>query len=194
MASNLSLDVTIDVTSVVDLGEPLHTREPWCCRPKFALDPPVVCFGFPGHGYSWGYYTFDMPDSDDGGEAGWHADRGWIFVACDHLCVGESAVPTNSGTLSIEDLAAFNHATASEVLRILAAGELTPELPAINNPIVLAIGQSMGGCFTIAQQAHHNTFDGIAILGFSAIQVVLWQPAGAHDAGRPTSCATHVPL
>ena len=31
----------------------------------------------------------------------------------------------------------------------------------------------MGGCFTIVQQGRHATYDGIAALGFSAIQTVL---------------------
>ena len=36
----------------------------------------------------------------------------------------------------------------------------------------------MGGCFTIVQQGRHATYDGIGILGFSALQTVLSFPPG----------------
>jgi pimeloyl-ACP methyl ester carboxylesterase len=184
VATLRTLDLTIDVSDGVDVGEPLHTRVTVVIpSPDVRADPPVVCFGFPGYGYSRGYFTFDMPDSNDGGEAGWHASRGWIFVACDHLCVGESSVPTNAGALTIDLLAAANHATVTEVLRLLAAGALTDDLPPVGDPVVLGVGQSMGGCLTVVQQAHHATFDGIGVLGFSAFHTVMWTPPGTPDIG-----------
>jgi pimeloyl-ACP methyl ester carboxylesterase len=131
-------------------------------------EPPVVCFGYPGGGYSRGYYTFDMPGASGGGEAGWHADRGWIFVACDHLGVGSSSLPDPS-TLTYTPVAAANHHTAVTVLERLAAGTLAGGFPAVERPVVVGIGQSMGGCLAVVQQARHDTFDGIGVLGYSAI-------------------------
>jgi pimeloyl-ACP methyl ester carboxylesterase len=177
-------DLTIDVTEAVDLGEALHTRATVMLPdPESLTDPPVVCFGFPGYGYSRGYYTFDMPGSSGGGQAGYHTDRGWIFVACDHLCVGESAMPSSMGDLTLERLAAANHATVTEVLRRLADGALADDFPAVSSPVVLGMGQSMGGCLTVVQQAHQATFDAIAVLGFSAIETILWMPPDAPDIG-----------
>src|SRR5262249_53813992 len=132
---------------------------------------------------SRGYFTFDMPGSSGGGEAGWHTDRGWIFVGCDHLCVGESAMPSSMGELTLERLAAANHSTVIEVLRLLADGSVADDFPPVSSPVVLGMGQSMGGCLTVVQQAHHTTFDGIAVLGFSAIETVLWMPPDAPDLG-----------
>ena len=71
-----------------------------------------------------------MPGAQGGGQAGWHAERGWIFVACDHLGVGDSSLA---------------------------------------DPAVLGIGQSMGGCLTVVQQARHESYDGVGVLGYSAI-------------------------
>jgi hypothetical protein len=180
----METDLTIDVTEAAGLDEPLRTRATVVLPdPAVLTDPPVVCFGFPGGGYSRGYFTFDMPGATGGGQAGWHAQRGWIFVACDHLFVGESDAPADPTTLTFERVAAANHATVTEVMRRLEAGEVADGFPSVRGAIKLGIGQSMGGCFTIVQQGQHATYDGIGILGYSAIQTVLWMPPGAPDPG-----------
>jgi pimeloyl-ACP methyl ester carboxylesterase len=180
----MPIDLSVDVTEAAGLGEPLHTRVTVVLPdPRALADPPVVCFGFPGGGYSRGYFTFDMPGATGGGQAGFHTERGWVFVACDHLLVGESDAPSDPAALTFEGVAAANHATVTEVLRLLAAGEVADGFPAITDPVTLGIGQSMGGCFTIVAQGQHGTFDGIGILGYSAIQTVLWMPPGTPDAG-----------
>ncbi len=178
----MEIDLTIDVTDAAGLGEPLRTRATVVLPDPATLgDPPIVCFGFPGGGYSRGYFTFDMPGAAGGGEAGWHAARGWIFVACDHLSVGESDAPSDPNMLTFERMAATNHATVVEVMRRLAAGEVADGFPPVDGAVTLGIGQSMGGCFTIVQQGQHSTFDGIGVLGYSAIQTKLWMPPGAPD-------------
>jgi pimeloyl-ACP methyl ester carboxylesterase len=178
----MPIELTVDVTEAVGLGEPLHTKVTAVLpEPGTLADPPVVCFGFPGGGYSRGYFTFDMPGAAGGGEAGWHAARGWVFVACDHLCVGESDAPDDPTNVTFEHLAAANHATVTEVLRLLAAGAVADGIPPLGDATVLGIGQSMGGCLTIVQQGQHHTYDGVGILGFSAIHTVLWMPPSAPE-------------
>jgi alpha-beta hydrolase superfamily lysophospholipase len=185
----MPIDLTVDVTEAAGLGEPLHTTVSVVLpEPSALADPPVVCFGFPGGGYSRGYFTFDMPGASGGGEAGWHAARGWVFVACDHLCVGDSDVPADPERVTFEHVAAANHATVTEVLRLLAAGEVGDGFPPLGDATVLGIGQSMGGCLTIVQQGQHATYDGVGILGFSAIQTVVWMPPGT-----PPTAAMFVP-
>jgi len=180
----MQTDLAIDVTEAAGLGEPLRTRVTVVLPdPEALTDPPIVCFGFPGGGYSRGYFTFDMPGATGGGQAGWYAERGWIFVGCDHLSVGGSDAPSDPTTLSFEVVAAANHATVTEVMRRLEAGEVADDFPPVRGAVTLGIGQSMGGCFTIVQQGQHATFDGIGVLGFSAIQTVLWMPPGSPDTG-----------
>lgn len=177
------LDLAIDVGHAVGLGESLRTRATVVLPDPDALgDSPVVCFGFPGGGYSRGYFTFDMPGASGGGEAGWHAARGWVFVACDHLCVGDSDTPTDPARVTFEHIAAANHATVTEILARLARGSLASGFPAVSDPVRLALGQSMGGAFTIVLQGQHRTFDAIGVLGFSAIQTRLWTASGTHAA------------
>jgi pimeloyl-ACP methyl ester carboxylesterase len=178
----IQLDLSIDVGEAVGLGEPLRT---WATvmlpEPDAFADPPVLCFGFPGGGYSRAYFTFDMPGGSGGGEAGWHVARGWVFVACDPLCVGDGDTPTDPAKVTFEHIAAANHAMVDEVLARLARGSLAGGFPAVTDPVTLGIGQSMGGAFTIVQQGQRRTFDAIGVLGFSAIQTRLWTAPGSPE-------------
>src|SRR5262245_5973990 len=122
-----------------------------------------------------------MPASSGGGEAGWHADRGWVFVACDHVYVGDSSQPTDPTRLTFEMIAAANRATVENVLARLRTGTLGDNVAPIVPGLVVGIGQSMGGCLLIVQQGHHATFDAIAVLGFSAIRTRLWMPPGTPE-------------
>ena len=137
--------------------------------PDRMADPTVVVFAFPGGGYGRGYYTFDMPGSDTGGQAGYHAaNHGVVFVACDLPGVGDSLV-ADPGNLTWEQIEAATEAMVEAVMRHLRAGTLAEGFPAVSNPVTIGMGQSMGGCFTIATQGRRGLFDAVAILGFSAI-------------------------
>jgi hypothetical protein len=174
-----SIDITIDVTDAAGLGEPLSTKATVTLPDPATMGaPPVICFGFPGGGYSRQYFTFDMPDGSGGGQAGWHARRGWIFVSCDHLFVGESSGPSDPELLAFEVVAAANAATVGGVTAALADGTLADGFPPVRDATLLGIGQSMGGCFTIVQQGLLGTYAGIGVLGFSARQTMLAFPPG----------------
>jgi hypothetical protein len=139
------IDVTIDVSDQAGIGMPAHTvATVYLPDPDDLCDPPIVCFAFPGGGYSRRYYTFDMPDSAGGGEAGWHARRGWIFVACDHLGFGDATTP-GGNVLNYDNVALGNKATVESVMDKLEAGTLREGYPAVRDATKLGIGQSMGG-------------------------------------------------
>jgi hypothetical protein len=181
-----SIDVTTDVSDAAGLGEPLETRATVTLPdPASIPERPVVCFGFPGGGYSRQYFTFDMPDSSGGGEAGWHAQRGWVFVGVDHPCVGESTVPSEPERLTFPVVAAANAATVARLRDSIIDGTLHDDFPALRDPVVLGIGQSMGGCFTIVQQGLHATYAGIGVLGYSARHTTLPFPATSGPVDNP---------
>ena len=163
------LDLTIDVSGAVDLGEPAHValtvHLPEAAR---LADEPVVCFAKPGGGYSRGYYTVDLPGPAQGAQAAWHAERGWIFVSVDHLGVGASSLHAPE-RLDYTTVAAASQAAEKEVLRRLADGTLAHGFPVVHDPLKLGIGQSMGGCMTIIQQGRYHGYDGIGVLGYSAV-------------------------
>jgi hypothetical protein len=164
-----AIELTIDVTDAAGLEEPAHVALTVHLPDAAQLAAePVVCFAKPGGGYSRGYYTVDLPGPARGAQAAWHAERGWIFVSIDHLGVGESSQHA-ADRLDYTTVGAGNHAAEAEVLRRLADGTLADGFPRIANPLRLGIGQSMGGCMTIIQQGRYHGYDGIGVLGYSAV-------------------------
>ena len=190
------IDLVVDVTEAAGIGIDAHTAVTVHLPEAAAMsDPPVVCFAFPGGGYSRGYFSFDMPGSTGGGQAGWHTRRGWIVVSCDHLGVGESTVPEGN-VLNYENVARANKATVEVVMAKLEGGAVADGFPPVRGAVTLGIGQSMGGCFTIVVQGQHHLFDGVGLLGYSAVHTVVpsrpggppaqwpWMPRSA-DLGAP---------
>lgn len=168
-------DLVVDVSRSVDLGEELHTAVT-VFLPDRLDGSPVVWFGYPGGGFGRRYY--DIQRLPGYSQAEYHTSRGDVFVACDHLAVGESTVPTDLLSLSYEQIAVANHATSVEVLERLASGGVDSSLRPVEAAAVLAMGQSMGGCLLTVQQANHRTFDGVAFLGWSAIYTNFPSPNG----------------
>ena len=102
-----------------------------------------------------------------------------------------------TGALDYPTVVRAADAAERQVLRGLAEGSLIEALAPVTNPVVVGLGQSMGGSLVVVQQARHRTYDGIGVLGYGAIhtcppvrpgsvEVVLpWMPRDARydDAG-----------
>jgi pimeloyl-ACP methyl ester carboxylesterase len=153
------VDIRIPVEDVTGIEGAEIATTVW--EPTDRTASSVVCVGSPGGGYARGYFAMSLPGRETDGQAGYHVERGWTFVAIDHLGVGESTVPP--GSLSYETVAAAGHTALTRLLERLELRDRT----------LIGIGQSMGGGFLIVQQAHHRTFDAIAVLGASAIHTVV---------------------
>jgi pimeloyl-ACP methyl ester carboxylesterase len=178
------IELKIDVTEAAALGVSAQTAAVVFLPDGDLAEPPVICFAFPGGGYCRHYYSFDVDDKSSGGEAGFHTDRGWVFVACDHLGFGDSTVPKEH-VLNFENIARGNDATVAAVMRKLENGTLAQGLAPVKQATRLGIGQSMGGCFTIVAQGQLRTFDGVGILGYSAIHTVVPHRPGTTPAAWP---------
>jgi hypothetical protein len=164
-----TVELRIDVTNAVDFGEPAHVAASVVLPDPADLPrQPVVCFAKPGGGYSRCYYTYALPGPAEGAQADFHVARDWIFVALDNLGSGESSVH-QSAALNFANVTGAALAAEQEVLLRLANGLLEPGYPAVLQPVRLGIGQSTGGSLTIVQQARYDCYDGIGVLGFSAV-------------------------
>lgn len=164
----------------VEVGDGLTTAVTVIAAPAAAaaLERPIAVFAFPGGGYGRRYFDLQLDGHGAAGrysQAEHHATRGVIVVACDHLGCGES---DGAEGLTLARIAAANAATAAEMLDRLAQGKALPGLAPIGATIAIGIGQSMGGCFTIAAQGRHRCFDAVAILGYSAHHTVVPVPPG----------------
>ena len=162
-----SLDLQVDVTEAAGLGETAHVALTVTVPDEVPPDP-VVCFGKPGGGYARGYYTEDLPGPAQGAQATWHAQRGWVFVSVDHLGVGGSS-QHDPERLAYTPVVAASQAAEADVLQKLAAGTLVEGLAKVEHPLTIGLGQSMGGCLTIVQQGRYHGYDGIGVLGYSAL-------------------------
>ncbi len=162
-----SIDLHVDVTEAAGLGEPAQVALTVTVPDEVPRDP-VVCFAKPGGGYSRRYYTEDLPGPASGAQADWHAARGWVFVSVDHLGVGDSS-QHEPERLSYAPVTAASQAAEADLLQKMAAGSLVDGLDAIENPVTIGIGQSMGGSLTVVQQGRYHCYDGIAVLGYSAV-------------------------
>lgn len=172
------IELAIDVTDAAGLGEPatiamtVHLPDP-----DELVSPPVVAFAKPGALFARGYFTTDLPGPASGSQAAWHAERGWIFVATDPLGVGDSSIHDRALTGYVT-VARAAHAAEQVVLRRLAEGTVADGFPAIADPLVVGIGQSLGGCLTVVQQAHHRTYHGVGVLGYGVVRSRVPVPSG----------------
>jgi len=158
-------DLAVDVTDAVGTGETLHVT-----ATVVMPDTPngVAMFGFPGGAYNRHYYDLHLDEGPDYSQAEFHAREGHVFVAIDHLGVGESSVPIRE--LDYEAVARANNAAANEIRRRFADGTIAPEVAPVAISTAIAMGQSFGGFLLLIAQGNDPCFDAVAILGSSAIQ------------------------
>lgn len=170
------VELRVDLPESFGLGEGLQTSAVVCLPEEGSLPSrPIIAFCWPGGGYSRGYYDIQYPGRTGYSQGEHHADRGVVLVGCDHIGVGDSSEADRS-QLSHENVAAINRFTADEILRRLAQGDVDDGYPPVSDPVVFGIGQSFGGELLIVQQGRQRSFDGIAVLGYSAIGIVLPRP------------------
>lgn len=175
----------IDVTEAAALGQTVEMAVT-IHLPEAADLPerPVVIVAVPGGGYSRGYFDMAFDGHENYNEAAWHAARGTIHVALDHVGVGESTIP-DLAAIDFQTLAATHDSAVRQIVALLAEGGLAEGLPPVASPFVVGMGQSMGGGVTILAQGRFGTFDAIAPCGVSAIHTALPQRDGkAFESGR----------
>ena len=173
-----------DHTIKVDITGPAGQAGDWWTTATVHLPDQLeegvtVLFAYPGGGFGRKYY--DIRALPGYSQAEFHTTAGYVLVACDHLFVGDSGRPEDPLALTYEDLAAANHATAVEILDRLRGGTLAPGVAPLKIVRTVAMGQSMGGCLLTVQQANHQTFDGVAFLGWSGIFTNFPTPDGGRE-------------
>ncbi len=146
--------------------------------PERVLAAPTVMFALPGGGYARGYFDLQITGHTGYSQAEHHVAHGVVFVAMDHLGVGESSTDAND-VLRIEDIAAANDQAVREILARLRSGSLIEGQAPIEPGFVVGTGQSMGGGVTIIMQGRHRTYDAIAPLGYSPVHTSLPQRSPA---------------
>jgi pimeloyl-ACP methyl ester carboxylesterase len=182
------IEFSIDVSAALTLpGKHLVAMTAWLPDPALLAARPVAIFGSPGGGYTRHYYDMKFAGHEGYSEAEAHVRNGFIFIAYDHLGVGDSSTE-HLREYTVHQLAAANDRAVREVAARLRNGSLAANYPALADVCLIGIGQSMGACLTINMQGRHQTFDGIGVLGYSAIHTVLPQ---RDEAARQRSITGH---
>lgn len=163
---NLAVAVTVIAPDPVAIGE-----------------RPLVWFAWPGGGYNRRYYDLQLQDRSGYSQADFHVARGSIFVACDHIGVGDSAIP--AGAFNHSDIARTNAAAARKIIAGLADGTLVEGLPPMPGLFPVAMGQSYGGLLLTHLQAEHGVFRAVAMLGWSGICTQVKDTSGQSNVAPP---------
>lgn len=175
-AAPQNIELRIDVSSSIDLPGPLEiAATAYLPDPAKLTTPAIVIFAVPGGGYSRGYFDMHFAGHAGYSEAEYHTARGAIFIACDHLGVGDSTL-SHLDTLTPANVADAYTLAVKKMSQQLADGSLAKGFAPIRSFAKIGIGQSLGGMMTIIAQGRHHVFDGIAPLGYSAIHTQLPQP------------------
>ena len=138
---------------------------------------PVAFCCLSGGGMSTRYWDLS-PDTYS--FARWAAGHGFPVICVDHLGTGGSTLPPGVAAPPLGAVVAANDAA----FRILL-DELRHDAPV---PRGVGVGHSMGAALTVRQQADHNTFDAVALLGFDTAGLPEHLPPDILDA-----CAHGIP-
>lgn len=158
------ITLTFDVTDAVGSGESL-TQIGRLFLPEHPESAPAVLVCLAGGTYDWHYWHLEIPGRPGYSFAEHLAGRGFVVLALDHLGVGESSDPTNSGPVGLALLARGDAAVAHQVKSRIAAGTLSEHLPPLDIPLV-GVGHSMGACLTTIVQAQASPYAAVALLGY----------------------------
>lgn len=162
-----SLDINVDVTGALGFGKSAHIAVTVTLpNPQLLPKRPIICFAKPGGGYSRCYYTMDLPGPTRGAQATFHSSQDWIFVAVDVLGSGGSS-RHEADELTFATLTLAANEAEKEILDKLANGVLVPGYPPVPDPVTIGLGHASGASVTVVQQARHNCFDAVALLGCS---------------------------
>jgi pimeloyl-ACP methyl ester carboxylesterase len=150
-----STDMMIDVTSAVDLSEPVHIAATLHLPDDMGDGPLPLIYAIHGGGYTRAYWHPPFAD-DSYSFARYFCDQGKAVLAIDMLGMGQSSKPEPESRLTFE---MFVAAHASALAQAIASLERSVS--------VTGIGHSMGGMMIIAQAAAHPVFTRVAVLGWA---------------------------
>lgn len=166
------IDVTDALPADVSDGARIEIAA-WIFPPDRARAPdvPTTIALLNGGGYDKRYHHFQVPGRSGYSAAEALAARGHMVILPDHLGVGDSSrLPVQKkATRRVAALA--NHAAVTEIYRRLADGSLDPSIPAMPRFLKVGGGHSMGASQSLAQQADHQTYDRLMVIGYTAIGV-----------------------
>jgi pimeloyl-ACP methyl ester carboxylesterase len=143
---------------------------------------PTVMFCAHGGTYNRSYWDFGLAGDRSYSFAKYMTDRGRIVVAWDALATGGSRTETNPWRVTSVEVAEAAAFMVREISDRLRDGTLTPPLPRIPTIWRVGVGHSLGGMTVARQQARHESYDAVAILGWTNLAHGRSAYIAAHEA------------
>jgi hypothetical protein len=176
-------DITLDVTAAcpesVSGGQPqwvgARVVAPATIDPK-AETPVVICFH--GGGYDKRYYDMRIPGRTGYSMAEHFARRGAVVVAVDYLGISGSSRPPSPLNMNRQLFGAVQHAASALAFERARTGTLAAGLPPLRSIRRVGMAHSQGVMLTITQQVEHDSFDQVALVGYSVRGVRLTRLTG----------------
>jgi pimeloyl-ACP methyl ester carboxylesterase len=129
------------------------------------IRPTAVAWALAGGGCNRNFWDIEVAEAplDAYSTARHLAERGVAVITADHLGTGESTRPPAGPLTTAESLARH----MDDAARQARHDDRFAGLPFVG------LGHSFGAGMTLVQQANHRTFDAIALLGWSSIQLAI---------------------
>ncbi|WP_345626023.1 alpha/beta hydrolase [Rugosimonospora acidiphila] len=159
------LEESFDVTDAIGSGESLR-QSGWMFLPNDPAHARGVLVCLPGGSYDKRYWHMEIPGHPGYSFAQHLTSHGFVVVSIDHLAVGDSSDPHESGDVDLQLLARGDAAVADQIRQRLNAGTLAAGIPPLRLPLI-GVGHSFGACLTAVVQANHHVFDAVVLLGFA---------------------------
>ena len=129
--------------------------------------PSVLWCCVPGGGANRSYFDLDVPSgAGEYSMARFAADRGVTVLTIDPPGVGESDLPDDGYCLTPRRVADIIELVVNDITDRLSQGTIKGA-PAISFSVRVGIGHSAGGLLIACQQACHQSYSALALLGFS---------------------------
>jgi len=148
-------------------GAPFVAAEIYAPEPDWLGLPSIVLFCLPGGGMNRNYFDLVLGEDESYSFARHMVGEGCIVAAIDPLGVGKSTRPHDGFALSPDILAEANAVAVARILDDLRQGRLFDGWPALADIAAIGAAHSVGGLLTILQQAQSQSFDALALFGFS---------------------------
>jgi len=157
----------VDVSVVMPAQQPVRLSVDICFPDASVPLSGIVYCCIPGGGMKASYFDLRFDGDESFSFAAQMTQHGAVTVLINPVAVGGSGIPDDGFAI---DLNAFIDADAlavSNVLEALRHGTVDERLPPLTDPVVIGAGHSMGGMFTVMQQARHRSYHAIVLMGFS---------------------------
>jgi pimeloyl-ACP methyl ester carboxylesterase len=156
-----STDMMIDVTSAVNIGEPVEIAATLHLPDDMPDGPLHLIFAVHGGGYTRSYWNPKFAD-ESYSFARYFTGRGKAVLAIDMLGMGQSSRPEPESRLSRMTIASAHASALDQAVR------------ALDRPVsVTGLGHSMGGLMIITQAAAHLGLDRVCVIGWANEPMVL---------------------